>query len=106
VTLLNCMHIQCIGMAEFSVKALVPACDHEFYECAPIEVYCGLRLCAAHAAQVKVIDIFSDELRDNVIQMMMHQHHVMPDFARSLLQVISINDLQLLMLESRHATIH
>lgn len=104
--MLHCMRVSCEGQADFSVKALIPACGHEFFESPPLEVYCGLRLCAACANRLKLDDFFNEEVRENVVKVMIHKHNVLPDFARSVLQIISVNDLNLLMLEAQCETIH
>jgi len=101
-----CMSRRCKSEAEYSIKALVPACGCDFYELPPVEVYCGLLLCRSCASGLKWQDVINDEIKDNVTSMMMARHQVLPDFPRSKLQIISCNDLQLLMLEARHATIH
>lgn len=101
-----CMRQKCKCEAGYSVKALVPACECAFYEVPPVEVYCGLLLCASCANLVGPDDIFNEEVVQNVTTMMFSQHQTLPDFSRSKLQVISCNDLHLLMLEARHSTIH
>jgi hypothetical protein len=100
------MRLKCPGEAEYSVKALVPAKDHKLFECSPVEVYCGLRLCAECASLVKPKDIFTQDMKECVSAMMATQHNALPDFNNSQIMVISSNDLQLLMLESHYETIH
>ncbi len=104
--MMSCMSLRCPGEAEFSIKAIVPAKDHKFFECSPVEVYCGLRLCGNCASMVKAKDIFTEDMKHSVSAMMFSQHNAIPDFKNSQIMIISSDDLELLMLESHYATIH
>jgi hypothetical protein len=104
--MIHCMRIKCPAEAEYSIKALVPAKGHSFFECSPVEVFCGLRLCFACAERAKPADIFTTEMKDCISDMMSAQSDAVPDFKNTLLQVIAMDNIELLSIEASNATIH
>lgn len=103
--MLPCMRVRCSGEASFSIKALIPIRGCELYEIAPIEFYCGLKLCPACANRIKLHEIFSTDIKQ-AVRALLRSDGRSPDFERAELVLISMNDLQLLQLEANDATFH
>jgi hypothetical protein len=103
--MLHCMREKCSGEAIFSVKTTVSAQDHKFFECPPLVIYSNLRLCDSCVEKIKLKDIFTEDMKD-LVRFIMFEHNALPDFQNSQLQIISTDDIQLLMLEANDETKH
>lgn len=101
-----CLGKNCHKEGDYGLKALVPAKEDKFFECAPIEVYCAVNLCWDCIHHIRPKDIFDSETRRGISEIMSQDHEGTPDFNNSILQVISSNEVILLMTPSPSRSFH
>lgn len=95
--MLNCFGKNCNNEGGYAIKAQVPAKDRGLIECNSVVIYCALNLCWTCAQQVEPKDIFDVETKEGISTVMSKNRDGVPDFNNSTLEIISSEDLHLMM---------
>lgn len=100
---LECMNMRCDDEATHSVKAIVPIND---CNCDKVEMFCSIRLCLKHANTIKIQELLPKHARDEFSDYLESQGGFSPDFKHAEIVPVLLNDIQMLMQERDHATLH